>query len=62
MNGSLILLGCSCANDFTSSFIFSSDVSSLERSLLIFISAVGHGGAVIGLDELQLAKTPLTLT
>ena len=32
MKDSFILLGWSCANDFTMSFIFSSDGSSLQQS------------------------------
>ena len=39
MKDSFILLGWSCANDFTMSFIFSSDDSSLQQSRLIFIRA-----------------------
>ena len=39
MKVSFILLGWSCANDFTMSFIFSSDGSSLQQSRLIFIRA-----------------------
>ena len=39
MKGIFILLGCSCVNDFTSSFIFAVDVNLLQQSLLIFIRA-----------------------
>ena len=39
MKDSFILLGWSCANHFTMSFIFSSDNSSLQQSQLIFIRA-----------------------
>ena len=39
MKSSFSLLGWSCADDFTSSFIFSADVSLLQDSIFIFIKA-----------------------
>ena len=59
MNDSFILLGCNCVNYLTR---LSADVSLLQYSLNSTESVCSDGGAMAGLDELQLAKTPLTLT
>ena len=66
MKGSFILLGWSCANDFTMSLTFSSDDSSLQQSRLIFIRANPLSLLLVIIERwlvlIRLAETPFTFT
>ena len=57
INGSFILRGWSCTNVLTSSLMFSSDNSLLQRSLLIFIKA-----NPLNLDWLMVARLAVLIS